>query len=218
MEADGRIGGPPRTGFVKKYELWGRLNLITQHFQKGFIMKKHDLLLMVILIFAGTLPMLGQDPSGAAGQTGTQTQQMSVPKPTFETTVVGVHMKVWVMTQAEHKQMMEMQSSEKHDDPDAMGADKSMAADTSKMDPMMSGTHHIKLELSDDASGKKITTGTASVQIMSPSMKNATMDLTLKTDHFGGGLTLDEKGMYQFILTVVVDGVPKTAQFNYTVI
>ena len=31
--------------------------------------------------------------------------------------------------------------------------------------------------------------------------------------HFGGGLTLDEKGEYQFTVSVNVDGVSKTTQF-----
>jgi hypothetical protein len=35
--------------------------------------------------------------------------------------------------------------------------------------------------------------------------------------HFGDGVTLDEKGEYQFTLSVNVGGVSKTTQFQYTV-
>jgi hypothetical protein len=36
-------------------------------------------------------------------------------------------------------------------------------------------------------------------------------------NHFGDGLTLTEKGEYQFTVIVKVDGVPKSTQFKYTV-
>jgi hypothetical protein len=179
-------------------------------------MKLHNVVLMTVLAFVCTLTLSGQGMYSSASMAGDETPDMTAMKPTFETTVVGVHMKVWIMTQMEHQKMMEMQPK------DSAAADdhakhEGMEMEKMTVDPMMSGTHHIKLEVSDATTGKMITSGTASVQIMSPSMKNSTVDLTAKMDHFGGGLTLDEKGEYKFILTVIADGAPKTAQFNYTV-
>jgi hypothetical protein len=154
-------------------------------------------------------------------------------------TVEGLHMKVWPMTQKHHKKMMKgkmgqmmMDKDMKEMKHDGMGMkDTSMAMNEdmngmkhdgmgmnkAMMDSMMAGTHHIMLEVTDASLGKEIANASAKVLIASPSKKNSSVDLKPMMSHFGGGLTLDEKGEYQFTISVNVDGVSKTTQFQYPV-
>jgi len=85
------------------------------------------------------------------------------------------------------------------------------------MDSMMAGTHHLRLDVTDAASGKEVAKASAMVLIMSPSKKSSSVDLKPMMSHFGGALTLDEKGEYQFTVSVNVGGVSKTTQFQYAV-
>jgi hypothetical protein len=96
----------------------------------------------------------------------------------------------------------------KHDD---MGMDKAT------MDAMMAGTHHITLDVTDSASGKEIADASAKVLIVFPSKKNSAFDLKPVMNDFGAGLTLNEKGEYQFTIVVRVEGAPKSKQFQYWV-
>jgi hypothetical protein len=73
------------------------------------------------------------------------------------------------------------------------------------------------LILTDAVSGKEIANASAKVLIVSPSKKNSSVDLMPMMNHFGDGLTLDEEGDYQFTVSVNVDGVIKTSQFEYEV-
>jgi hypothetical protein len=99
---------------------------------------------------------------------------------------------------------------------------KGMEHDGMKMDKatkeaMMAGTHCIMLDVTDVASGKEITNAGVNVLIVSPSKKSSSVDLKPMMSHFGDGVTLDEKGEYQFTLSVNVSGDSKTTQFHYTV-
>jgi hypothetical protein len=126
-------------------------------------------------------------------------------KPTVDATVEGLHMKIWLMTQKDHKKMMKEM---KNDD---------MKMDKATKEAMMAGTHHIVLHVTDVPSGKEITDASVKVLIVSPSKKNTSVDLKPMMSHFGDGLTLTKKGEYQFTVIVKVDGVPKSAQFKYKV-
>jgi len=92
-----------------------------------------------------------------------------------------------------------------------------MGMDKATKEAMMAGTHCIMLDVTDTASGKEIANASVKVQIVSPSKKNSSVDLIPMMSHFGDGLTLDEKGEYQFTVSVTADGVSKTTQFQYTV-
>ena len=168
-------------------------------------MKTKYLLLSAVLTIALTLPMFGQHTHDDTSKTDMKKHDMSsmMGKPTVDATVEGLHMKVWLITQKQHKEMMK---GMKHD---------GMEMDKATKESMMAGTHHIMLDVKDSASGKEIAT--AKVLIVSPSKKNSFVDLKPMMDHFGGGLTLDEKGEYQFTVSVNVDGVSKTTQFQYAV-
>ena len=175
-------------------------------------MKIKYVFLTTVLTIALTLPMFGQQEQANITKTDTKMHEMSkmMGKPTAETTVDGLQMKVWVMTQEQHKMMKEkMGMSEMKD--------TSMKMNKAAMDSMMAGTHHIMLDVKDTSSGKEIANASAMVLIVPPSKKSSSVDLKSMMSHFGGALTLDEKGEYQFTVSVNVGGVSKSMQFQYVV-
>jgi hypothetical protein len=92
-----------------------------------------------------------------------------------------------------------------------------MGMDQATKEAMMAGTHHIMLVVTDAAHGKEISNAKATLLIVSPSKKNSSVDLMSMMDHYGNGLTLDEKGKYQLKVDVTIDGVSKTKEFTYVV-
>lgn len=208
-------------------------------------MKTKYVLLTTALTIALTLLACGQTKNDMKHDMKKHDMSSMMGKPTVDATVEGLHFKVWLMTQSEHKKMMkdhdmmgmkhegmEMKDTSmnmgkdmkgmNHDGMD-MGKDmRGMKHDGMEMDKetkeaMMSGTHHIMLDVTDATSGKEITNASAKVLIVSPSKKNSSVDLTSMMSHFGNGLALDEKGEYQLTVSVNVNGVSKTKQFQHTV-
>jgi hypothetical protein len=94
---------------------------------------------------------------------------------------------------------------------------ENMEANKAVMDSMMAGTHHIGLDVTDAASGKEVANASVTVLIVSPSKKNASVQLKPMMRHFAGALTLEEKGAYQFAVSVNAGGVSKTTRFEYAV-
>lgn len=128
--------------------------------------------------------------------------------PTFETTTSGLEIKVWVMTQEEHRQMMEGMNDQKNMYNTKDKGDKKMT---------MSGTHHIKVEITDVASGEARNDLGTKVEVIPPSKKSWWVDLRNMSNHYGNDLTLKEKGPYMFTVRIDDKGVQKTTEFNYTV-
>ena len=171
-------------------------------------------LLSTALTVVLTLPMLGQDTHCDTTKIDMKHHHMSkmVGKPTVDATIEGLRMKVWLMTQKHHEKMMKEM---KHDGMEMK--DDNMKMDKATKEAMMAGTHHIMLHVTNAASGKDIADASAKVLILSPSKKNSSVELMPMMSHFGDGLTLTEKGEYQFTVIVKVDAVPKSMQFKYTV-
>ncbi len=195
-----------------------------------------------VLTIALTLPVFGQDTQDEKAGTTLKPAGMTdmMVKPTFDATVEGLHMKVWLMTREQHAGMMKEKTGQTEMHGGRDGAMEKMdvggAKDTMMMnrdikvmkytgggmnramrDSMMAGTHHMRLELTDAMMGKPVANATVKVLVVSPTKKNATVDLTLMKDHFGGALRLDEKGQYQMSISVTVDNVAKTREFPYVV-
>lgn len=101
------------------------------------------------------------------------------------------------------------------DTAEAIQGSRSMTG--ARVDSMTTGTHHIVLDATEIASGKEIAGASATVLVKSPSKKSSSVDLKPMMQHFGGALTLDEKGEYQFTVNINVGGVTKTTQFQYAV-
>jgi hypothetical protein len=182
-------------------------------------MKTKYILPLTVLTLALVLSMFGQPAQDDKTKTAMKQHDPSsmMGKPTVDATVDGLHMKVWLITQEQHKDMMkgmkdssmEMGAGMKGMKHDGMGMNKAMR------DSMMAGTHHIMLEATDAAIGQDIAS--AKVVIMSPSKTSSSVELKHMMGHFGSALTLKEKGEYGFTVDANVGGVSKTTQFKYTV-
>ncbi len=182
--------------------------------------------LSTALTIALTLPVLAADTHVDTTKAGMKKHDMSniMGKPTADAKVGGLHIKVWLMSQQKHSEMMEhgpgmmMKHGEKEGDMSGMGMkDSSMAMDKASKDAMMAGTHHIGLEVTDAAKGTAITGISVNLVIESPSKKESSVDLKPMMSHFGSGLTLDEKGEYKFKVNVNVGGITRTTRFHYAV-
>jgi hypothetical protein len=168
------------------------------------------LFLSIILLITLSFPILGQDIHADITKTDAKNSDMSIMmgKPVVEETVNGYHMKVWFMTQGQHKKMMGEGRS---------GKDTSRIMTKAMTDPMMNGTHHIMLEVKEVASGKDIDNATAQVIIISPAKTNTSVDLKPMMHHFGAPITLVKGGKYQFKVTVNVGEVARSIKFEYVV-
>ena len=141
--------------------------------------------------------------------------------PVFEQSAEGIMVQVWLITQEEHKKKMsENQKEMKHDMKDMKHGDMKMDQDMKgmehgdmKMDDdkkhdsdvhskMMEGTHHIMVVVSDETTKKPVENAELEIESTSPSKVTGKTKLTLMMNHFGGGLSIEEKGEYSF--TVVV--------------
>ena len=167
-------------------------------------------------------------------------------KPTFEATSGDLLFSIWIISQVEHKKMMTEMSEkgmhmemgsmkDKDKEMDAvmdtsgikdMGMkkdstnckDRAMVMDDATKEAMMSGTHHMMVEVKNTANENETNATSAKVEIVSPTNKNSSVNLkTPFLNHFGSGLTLDEKGEYQLTVSVLVGSVSKTIKVKYTV-
>jgi len=191
-------------------------------------MKIKYALLSTALTFFLTLPMFGYYTHGDTVKADMKHHHMSkmMGKPTVDATFEGLHMKVWLMTQKHHEEMMKKM---KHDGMQMKDTSMSMnegmkgmkhdgmKMEKATMDAMMAGTHCIMLDVTDAASGKELADASVKVLIVSPSKENSSVDLLPMRSHFGDGLTLAEKGKYEITVSVIVHGVTKSKEFQYTV-
>lgn len=162
-----------------------------------------------------------------------QQEKMSamMGKPTFEKSVEGVQVQVWLITQDEHKRTMGsmmgdkkdsstgggmMHGEMKHDmnkmDHGMMGQEMKHETDSAghmkRMEAMMAGTHHVMVTLTDEKSNQSMDKEKVTIKIGSPSGKSNNVELSSMMNHFGGGLTLGEKGTYS--LNILIEDAQKT--------
>ena len=183
---------------------------------KGCIMKTKYLLLSAVLTIALTLPMFGQHNLADTAKTDMKQPDLTsmMGKPTADASVGGLHMKVWLVPQ----DSMGMKATGMRMDNDTVEAIQgSRTMNKAMTDSMTAGTHRIVLDVTEIATGKEIADASAKVLIESPSKKSSSVNLTPMMQHFGGALTLNEKGEYRFTVNVNVGGISKTTQFLYAV-
>ena len=164
-------------------------------------MKSRLAIIGTVLSFAVAIPMFGhsaQDNLANGGVSLREAISTEAP-PTFEATTAGVHIKVWVLVKEGEIKDNDMSSA------------KATKTETS------AGSYQIMVELKNAESGKDIAEATASIMIISPSSKNATVELKPIRNQLGCNLTLDEKGEYQFTFNINSGGVTNTTTFKYTV-
>lgn len=158
--------------------------------------------------------------------------------PTFEQSIEGYRVQVWLITQEEHKNKMQ---GHKDDSSDAgmmkhgmMGKEQShdmkkmdhgmmgkgmmqhdKKEDQSKMmEAMFVGTHHIMVVVTDEKTNKPVEGAKVKTAWKSPSEKLEAVELVEMMEHFGGGVTLGEKG--QYAITVEFNVANKTHKTHFT--
>jgi len=210
-------------------------------------MKINKILAASALTVAFSLTGVAQHMHGHTPQQDSKPNRSSemMGKPTAEQTVGGLRVQLWLITQDEHKRTMEremkssmgeMMHESMHGENDSamaghamggmMGREKmesgkepeTKSPDHMKMmEAMMTGTHHLMVKLLDDKTGKAIGEGHVMVDVTSPSGKDFTVHLSPMKDHFGGGISLTEKGPYKLSLSFRTGGKTEHAQFEYEV-
>ena len=145
-------------------------------------------------------------------------------KPTFEQTTDGLNIRVWLITQTEHKKMMKdhgMMGGEKKKGHGMMGMMHGNSAekddhqmmndqmqhdgkgmDEGMMKSMLAGTHHIMVIVEDEALKAEKESVEVEVQAVSQTDKSSAVTLTRMMKHYGGGLTLEENGKYGITIMV----------------
>jgi hypothetical protein len=142
----------------------------------------------------------------------------------IDTTVEGLHLRVWLITQRQHTTLMKGNKAQtlmgmEEYDPEAPidPAKVNMAMDKEKTRLMMAGTHFIVAEIADSATGNEIVDPSAALSIVSPSRKRSSVELIRIMSNFGLGLHLKEKGMYHLTIDVNANGFSRIVHFMYTV-
>jgi hypothetical protein len=164
-------------------------------------MKSRLAIIGTVLSFALAIPMFGRSTQDNLANAGVRMREAisTEAPPTFEATTAGVHIKVWVLAKEGEIKDNDMSSA------------KATKTETSV------GSYQIMVELKNAESGKDIADATASIMTISPSSKNATVELKPIRNQLGCNVTLDEKGEYQFTFNINSGGVTNTTTFKYTV-
>jgi hypothetical protein len=118
-----------------------------------------------------------------------------VAKPVFEGTNGGLHLRVWIMSVIKTN----------NDD-----LNNKVSAE------VKNGTHHIMVEVAGAEDKNEIPGAIVKVMIVSPTQKESTVDLKAMMNQYGANLELDEKGEYQFNVSVNVNGELIQSPFKYT--
>jgi len=148
--------------------------------------------------------------------------------PTAEQRVDGLKVQLWVLSQEDHVKMMNASMKDsvrtkgmhhemncmmgmKHD---SQEHSKSMK-DQADKEKIPSGTHHIMIVILDSVTSQEVTNATATLHIMTPSQKHTNPELIKIKNHFGAGVTIDEKGPYALHFQITIDGKEYQSDFTY---
>jgi len=174
-------------------------------------MKRKLLVIGTVLTFALAIPMFGQSAKENLANLSLNKKDTTAlflnksdsaemaATPTFEATTAGVHMKVWITaTEGEIKD-------------NDMSSAKATKAET------VVSSYHVAVELKNAESGKDVTDATASLMSVSPTNKDATLELKSMMSKFSGNLNFSEKGEYKLTLNISAGGETNATPFKYTV-
>jgi hypothetical protein len=165
-------------------------------------MKTKSVFTGVLLFMLMAIPLSGQQDAKTA----------VISRPTFETTVNNVELKVWIVT--ERRELVDTSST-------GMGSNVDLErgqvlTDPGIMDLLPMGTHYITINARDTEDDEEIEEAPR-VLIVSPSAKTTAVQLRFLRRNYVGSLILDEKGEYEFTFTITANGVSEDIPFKYTV-
>jgi hypothetical protein len=178
-------------------------------------MKTNYIFLSTILIIVLTLTSFGQTTKEMKTKTIIQQKDISsvLGKPVFESIVDSLNTKVWILTQNQYKEIMKTKTGETM----TTMKDDSLTMDRATKKTLMEGTHYFIFDVTNIKTGKEVADTSAKVEIVSPSKIISSVNLKPMINHFGGGVSLDEKGDYLFTINLNVGAGYKTSQFKYEI-
>jgi len=176
---------------------------------------KYVLLLIAILVIVLTVTMIGQTVSNENKDSLKKVNDLSdvLGKPVYESTIDSLNTKVWIISQNKNKEMLKTTTGKSM----AKMKDKNTTEDKSTKAAIVSGTHYFIFDVTNITKGKEVADTSAKVEVVSPSKKIISLNLKPMMNHFGSGITLDEKGDYLFTINLNVGTSYKTTQFKYSV-
>jgi len=134
-------------------------------------------------------------------------------KPVYESTVDSLNTKVWIITQKENREMKQTRVGKtmiKMKDKDSVTSEETKEAITS-------GTHYLIFDVTNLKNRKEMADTSAKVEVVSPTKKMTSINLQPMMNHFGGGISLIEKGEYLFTINLNIGSGYQTTQFKYEV-
>lgn len=156
-------------------------------------------LMLIALIFISFMPATGQNEKDTAGMGG---QRMSsgdlVAKPSFEGAAGKYHIKVFIMSEIKGMGSSEME-------------------DVANRDKPGNPDYHVMVEVTEAETGKTVSGAAVKVIAVTPTEKSLEVDLQPMLDQYGGDLKLDEKGEYQFSVSVDADGEAASSLFKHII-
>ena len=129
--------------------------------------------------------------------------------PVFVSTLDSLDTKVWILSQKKNKEIMKANI-------DVM-KEKNIEMEKPARDAMSAGTHCFLLNITNILNGDEITSAAATVEVVSPAKKNYSFKLLPMMNYFGSGVSLNEKGEYQFTINLNYGSICKTTHFKYKV-
>ena len=176
-------------------------------------MKIKYALISITMLFFFTQTMFAQPESKMNTKPAIKKDDISgmLGKPVFELTVDSLNTKVWIITLKKYKGLMKTNMGK------AMGKmkDDKLPMDKGTKESMMSGTHYFIFDVTNITTKKEFADTSAKVQIVSPSKESVSVNLRPMMNHFGGGISLVEKGDYLFTINLNIGTGYKTTQFQY---
>ena len=173
------------------------------------------ILLSSLFVFFMAITIFGQTKHNTTIKTSTKKNNISevMGKPVYELTVDSLCTKVWILTQMNYKEMMKTKMGK------TMGKmkDKNVKMDLAIKDAVVTGTHYFIFDVTNISSGKEFADTSAKVEFVSSSKVVSSVNLQPMKNHFGGGISLTEKGVYLFTINLNVGVGFKTTQFKYAV-
>jgi hypothetical protein len=174
-------------------------------------MKTKYVFLSSILVIVLTLTIFAQTTDTVKTTTMQNDISDALGQPVFESMVDSLNTKVWIITQNQYKEIMQTKMGETMDEM----KDTTMATTKATEKALLEGTHYFIFDVTNIRTGKEIADTSAKVAIVSPSEKIYSVNLQPMINHFGGGITLDEKGEYLYTINLNVGTGYKTSQFKY---
>lgn len=181
--------------------------------------------LCTAIVLGCSVPLSGQEhhDHGSTAIAAKHDMSSVMGKTTVDTTIEGVHVRLWLVTQQQHRTIMEgkkgaqwmgMERTDPEQEVDPTKVNMAMGEETRVK--MMAGTHLVLIDVTDSLSGNELVSTSAKLSIQSPSKKQSTVELLQVMNHFALGIFLREKGTHRLTLDVNANGISRTKQFSYT--